>query len=193
MDINLIKQLRDMSGASMKDCTASLEEAGGDLEKASEILRHKGQAIAEKKGERETKSGLVKAYVHANGKVGVLLDLRCETDFVAKNDLFVELAHELALQVAAMNPKYVSADEVSSEYLEKEKAAYLEQLKESGKPADIIEKIAAGKIEKQLAEVTLLDQSYIKDPSKTIKQLIEEYIAKIGENMKVARFVRFEI
>lgn len=193
MDINLIKKLREMSGASLKDCTSSLEEASGDMDKALDLLRHKGQAIALKKSTRETNAGLIKSYIHSNGRVGVLLDLRCETDFVAKNELFSELAHELALQVAAMNPQYVNADEVDVDYLKKEKSAYLEQLKDSGKPADIIEKIVEGKIQKQLADITLLGQSSVKDPSKTIKQLIAEYIGKIGENIKVAKFVRYEI
>ncbi len=193
MDIELIKKLRQKTRASLKDCSSALEEAGGDIEKAEDLLKRRGQVIASKKSERGTSSGIIYSYIHSNNKVGVLLDLRCETDFVAKNNLFKELAHELTLQVAAMNPEFVSPEDVSEEYIEKEKAAYREQMKDSGKPADILDKIAEGKIQKELSELCLVNQKFVKDNNKIIKEVIDEYIAKTGENIKVERFCRFEI
>ena len=182
MDVNIVKQLREETGASVMECNAALDETKGDLEKAKEILKRKGQATALKKSGRETKSGLIEAYIHANGKVGVLLDLRCETDFVAKNDLFKELAHEICLQIAAMSPEFVSEEEISKA-----------EMKDSGKPEKIIEQIIEGKLKKKFADLCLLNQPYVKDPNQTINDLIKGYISKIGENIKVLRFSRFEI
>jgi elongation factor Ts len=193
MDMDLVKKLREISGASYNDCVSALEETKGDIEKAGEVLKRRGKAIASKKSSRETRSGIIFSYIHPNNKIGVLLDLRCETDFVAKNDNFKELAHELSLQIAAMSPKYVSPEDVSEEYIENEKKAYMEEMKDTKKPKDILEKIVEGKIKKELSDFCLLNQMYIKDSNKSIKQLIEEYIAKIGENIKIEKFCRFEI
>ena len=193
MDVNIVKQLRDETGASVMECNAALDESKGDMEKAKEILKRKGQATALKKVGRETKSGLIESYIHANGKVGVLLDLRCETDFVAKNDLFKELAHEICLQIAAMSPEFVSEEQISEEFKNKEREIAKAEMKDSGKPEKIIEQIVEGKLKKKFADLCLLNQPYIKDPNQTINDLIKSYISKIGENMKVLRFSRFEI
>ncbi|MDP2856035.1 MAG: translation elongation factor Ts [bacterium] len=193
MDIEIVKQLRDMTNASVIECKKALEESKGDIQKASEILKRKGKSVADKKNSRETKSGIIEAYVHGNGRVGVLLDLRCETDFVAKNDLFKELAHEIALQIAAMAPQYVSASDIPEAIINEEKEAYKNELKDSGKPENIIEQIIDGKLKKRYAEICLLCQPCIKDPEQTVDGLIRDYIFKIGENIQVARFARFEV
>jgi elongation factor Ts len=193
MDLKQVKELRDLTGASIMDCRNALEEAKGDFNKAQEILKKKGVAIAEKKEARETKAGLIEAYIHANGKIGVLIDLRCETDFVAKNPLFKELAHDLALQVAAMSPIYVSEADIPEDLLNKEKEAYLAEFKDSNKPEKIINQIIEGKLQKWYQEVCLIHQPFIKNQDQKVSEVIKEYIAKIGENIKVNRFVRFEI
>jgi len=193
MDIDLVKQLRDSSGASVMECRNALEGAKGDINKALEILKRKGQAAAEKKNSRETKAGLIESYVHSNAKIGVLLDLRCETDFVAKNSLFKELAHEIALQIAAMAPKYISETDIPEAVIKEEKEVYLDELKDAGKPEKIVNQIIEGKLKKRFSEICLLHQPYIKNQDQTIGELIKDYIAKIGENIKVERFVRFEI
>jgi elongation factor Ts len=193
MDLKQVKELRDLTGASIMDCRNALEEAKGNFEKAQEILKQKGQVIADKKESRETKAGLIEAYVHMNGKVGVLVDLRCETDFVAKNPLFKELAHDLALQVAAMSPIYISPDNIPEEIINKEKEAYQSELKDSNKPEKIINQIIEGKLQKWYQEVCLIKQPFIKNQDQIIEDVLKEYIAKIGENIKINRFVRFEI
>ena len=193
MDIDLVKQLRDSSDASVTECRNALEEAKGDINKALEILKRKGRAAAEKKNSRETKAGLIESYVHSNAKIGILLDLRCETDFVAKNSLFKELAHEIALQIAAMAPKYVSETDIPEAVIKEEKEVYLDELKGAGKPEKIVNQIIEGKLKKRFSEICLLHQPYIKNQDQTIGELIKDYIAKIGENIKVERFVRFEI
>ncbi len=193
MDINIVKQLRDETGASVMECNAALDETKGDLEKAKEILKRKGQATALKKVGRATKSGLIESYIHANGQVGVLLDLRCETDFVAKNELFKELAHELCLQIAAMSPEFVSEEDISEEFKNKERELSKEEMKGSGKPEKIVEQIIEGKLKKKFTELCLLNQAYVKDPNQTIGDFIKGYISKTGENIKVLRFSRFEI
>jgi elongation factor Ts len=192
-DAKLVKQLREMTGAGILDCKKALEEAGGDLEKAAEILRKKGIAKAAKKASRETKEGIIHSYIHAGGRVGVLLELNCETDFVARNELFQELAKELAMQIAAMKPKYVSREDIPEEVINKEKEIAREAAISEGKPEHIADKIAQGKLEKYFKEVVLLEQPYIKDDKKTIEELIKEYIAKLGENIKVSRFCRYEV
>lgn len=193
MNLELLKKLREISQASLGECQKALEEAGGDLPKALDILRKKGQIIAEKKSERETKSGLIEAYIHSNGRVGALLELRCETDFVAKNPLFKELAHDLALQITAMAPAYISEADIPEEVLKEEKEIYREELKSTGKPEKIIDQIIEGKLKKRFAEICLLHQPFIKNPDETIENLIKSYIAKLGENIKVERFARFEL
>ncbi len=193
VDAKLVKTLREMTGAGILDCKKALEETGGNLEEAVELLRKKGIAKAAKKASRETKEGIIHAYIHAGGRVGVLLELNCETDFVARNDLFKELANEIALQIAAMKPKYVSREDVPREIVEKEGEIIREAALAEGKPQHIAEKIAEGRLEKFFKEVCLLEQPYIRDDKKTIEELIKEYIAKIGENIKVSRFCRYEI
>ncbi len=193
MDNLLIKQLREETGVSIMDCKRALEEAGGDMEKAKEFLYQRGLLKADKKASRATKAGIIEAYIHSGGKIGVLLDLRCETDFVAKNELFKELAHNIAMHIAAMSPEYVSSDDVSENIKSALTRAYREELNDSKKPEKIIEQIVAGKLNKRLQEICLLDQLYIKNPDQTIKELIKSYIALTGENMAVERFTRYEI
>ncbi|WP_299238057.1 translation elongation factor Ts [Sulfurihydrogenibium sp.] len=193
IDAKLVKTLREMTGAGMLECKSALEEANGDLELAVEILRKKGVAKAAKKAGRETKEGLIHAYIHPGGRVGVLLELNCETDFVARNELFKELANEIALQIAAMKPQYVKREDVPREVVEKEGEIAREAAIAEGKPAHIAEKIAEGKLEKFYKEVCLYEQPYIKDDKKTVEELIKEYIAKIGENIQVRRFCRYEL
>ncbi|WP_457625426.1 translation elongation factor Ts [Persephonella sp.] len=193
VDAKLVKTLREMTGAGILECKKALEETNGNLEEAVELLRKRGIAKAAKKAGRETKEGIIHAYIHAGGRVGVLLELNCETDFVAKNELFKELANELALQIAAMRPQYVSRETVPKEVIEKEGEIAREAALAEGKPEHIAEKIAEGKVEKFLKEVCLLEQPYIKDDKKTVEDLIKEYIAKLGENIQVRRFTRYEI
>ncbi|WP_029520395.1 MULTISPECIES: translation elongation factor Ts [unclassified Persephonella] len=193
VDAKLVKTLREMTGAGVLECKKALEETGGNLEEAVELLRKRGIAKAAKKAGRETKEGIIHAYIHAGGRVGVLLELNCETDFVARNEVFKELANELALQIAAMKPQYVSRDTVPPEVIEKEGEIAREAALAEGKPEHIAEKIAEGKVEKFLKEVCLLEQPYIKDDKKTVEDLIKEYIAKLGENIQVRRFTRYEI
>ncbi|WP_457635117.1 translation elongation factor Ts [Persephonella sp.] len=193
VDAKLVKTLREMTGAGILECKKALEETNGNLEEAVELLRKRGIAKAAKKAGRETKEGIIHAYIHAGGRVGVLLELNCETDFVAKNEVFKELANELALQIAAMRPQYVSRDTVPKEVIEKEGEIAREAAIAEGKPEHIAEKIAEGKVEKFLKEVCLLEQPYIKDDKKTVEDLIKEYIAKLGENIQVRRFTRYEI
>jgi elongation factor Ts len=192
-DAKLVKTLREMTGAGILECKKALEETGGDLEEAVELLRKRGIAKAAKKAGRETKEGIIHSYIHAGGRVGVLLELNCETDFVARNEVFKELANEIALQIAAMKPQYVSRDDIPREVIEKEGEIAREAAIAEGKPEHIAEKIAEGKLEKFFKEVCLLEQPYIKDDKKTVEDLIKEYIAKLGENIKVSRFCRYEI
>jgi elongation factor Ts len=191
--IDQIKQLREETGVSITECKKVLEEANNDIEKAKELLRKKGRELAGKKSERIVKTGIIDTYVHLNKKVGVILDIRCESDFVAKAEDFQNLAHEICLQIAAMNPLVVKADDISSDVLEKEKEIYLTQLKELGKPQEIADKIIEGKIEKYQKENALISQAWIKDNSKTVNDLIQEYIVKLGENIIIDKFSRYEI
>lgn len=193
VDAKLVKKLREITGAGMLDCKKALEETGGDIEAAVELLRKKGIAKAAKKAGRETKEGLIHSYIHAGGRIGVLLELNCETDFVARNELFKELANELAMQIAAMRPKWVKREDVPKEIIEKEGEIAREAALAEGKPEHIAEKIAEGKLEKFFKEVCLLEQPYIKDDKKTIEELVKEYIAKLGENIQIKRFCRYEL
>ncbi len=193
VDAKLVKTLRDMTGAGFMECKKALEETGGNLEEAVEVLRKKGVAKAAKKAGRETKEGLIHSYIHAGGRVGVLLELNCETDFVARNEVFKELANEIALQIAAMKPKWVKREDVPKEIVEKEGEIAREAAIAEGKPEHIAEKIAEGKVNKFFQENCLLEQKFIKDEAKTVEELIKEYIAKLGENIQVGRFCRFEI
>ncbi|MFY9984384.1 MAG: translation elongation factor Ts [Chthoniobacterales bacterium] len=187
----LVKQLREKTNAGMMDCKKALVEAGGDLEKAEDILRKKGIASASKKASRSVKEGVVASYIHLHGKVGVLVEVNCETDFVAKNDIFRELVKDLTLHIAAAHPIYVVRDEVPEALVEREREIYREQVK--GKPANVVEKIVDGKLDKFYGSVCLLDQAFIKDPDKTIKDLVASKIAELGENIVIRRFARFAV
>lgn len=189
MSTKLIAKLRKMTGAGMMDCKKALEEAGDDMDKAVEVLRKKGALKAAKKGERATGDGLVHAYVHSNGKVGALVQVLCETDFVARTDEFKQLVHDIAMQVTAMDPLYLSPEDVPTEVIEKEKEIYLEKIND--KPADVKDKIIEGKLGKFYAENCLLNQSFFKDEDVTIEELIQQKIVKIGENIRIERFERF--
>lgn len=193
-DTQIVVQLRNQTGAGMMDCKKALDEAGNDYEKAIDILRQKGEIKAAKKiEEREAKEGIVYAYIHSNNKSGAMVALACETDFVARTEDFKGLAHEIALQVVAMMPEYLAPENVPADVLEREKNVYREQLKEEGKPEAMFEKIMVGKLEKYYADVCLLKQTYIKDDAITIEELVNQYIAKTGEKIQIARFVRFQI
>ena len=193
VDAKTVKVLREKTGAGMMDCKRALVETNGDLEKAVEELRKAGVAKAEKKGSREAQEGLIYSYIHHGGRLGVLLEVNCETDFVAKTDGFKELVHNLSIQIAATNPVSVSRDNVSEDLVNKEKNIYMEQAKSSKKPDNVIEKIVEGKMDKYFQENCLLEQPFIKDPDKTIKDLITEAIATLGENISVGRYIRFAI
>ena len=190
----MIKDLRERTGAGMADCKKALSETAADMEKAIEYLRKKGIASAAKKATRIASEGTIASYLHGT-RIGVLVEVNCETDFVARNPEFVGFAKELAMQVAAMNPSYVSQDEIPAAMLEKEKAIRMEQAKQSGKPDAVIPKIVDGQIAKWAKEVCLLDQVWVKDPEgkKDIRSLLTDLIAKTGENVRVRRFVRFEV
>lgn len=191
--IDKIKELREKTGAGLVDIKKALEEAQGDEIKAIEILRKKGQDKALKKSQRETKEGLIVSYVHSNNKVGSLVKLFCETDFVARNAEFQELAKDIAMHITAMNPKFLRPEDVSSELIEGEKNIWIEQLKVEKKPEEIIKKILAGKEKKFREEISLLSQPFVKDPGKTVGDLIAEKIGRIGENIQVGDFVRYEL
>lgn len=189
----MVKELRDSTGAPFIDCKKALEEVSGDFDKALDILKIRGMAKASKKVGRETPEGTIMSYIHAGGKIGVMVEINCETDFVARNEEFQEFAREVAMQIAAANPKYVSKENIPEAELEKEKEVMKAQVLESGKPADIAEKIVEGKIEKYYEEVCLLNQTYIRDSKQKIDDILQALIAKIGENIKVRRFTRFQL
>ncbi len=189
----MVKQLRDKTGAGMMDCKRALQESGGDSEKAIEYLRKKGAATAAKRSDKETNQGVVEAYIHAGGRIGSMVELNCETDFVAKTPEFKQLAHDIAMQIAAMAPRFISRDQVTKEDVDKELEIYKAQAANEGKPAHIAEKIAQGRLEKFFQEVVLTEQSFIKDSGKTIKDLIDEQTAKVGEKISVRRFQRYHL
>jgi elongation factor Ts len=189
----MVKELREKTGAGIMDCKTALQEADGDFEKAIEILRKRGVAAAQKRAGRETKEGVIDAYIHPGNRIGVLIEINCETDFVARNDEFRQFVRNMAMQVAAANPQYVSRDQVPQEVIEKELEIYRSQAKESGKPDHIVDKIAQGKLEKFYQEVCLLEQAYIRDPDRTVEDMLNEIRAKIGENIVIRRFVRYQL
>ncbi|MFH1643355.1 MAG: elongation factor Ts [Patescibacteria group bacterium] len=193
VDVEKIKQLREETGVSFSEVKKALIETEGDIERAKELLRKWGKELAGKKSSREVRSGMIQSYIHPNKKIGVMLDIRCETDFVAKADDFVSFSHDVCLQIAAMNPRFISEEDIPDEVLGKEKEIYAEQIKKEEKSADILEKVLLGKIEKYKKENSLLSQGWVKDNEKTIKNLLEEYIAKLGENIIIKSFVRYEI
>ncbi|HEY8416789.1 MAG TPA: translation elongation factor Ts [Limnochordales bacterium] len=188
----MVKELRERTQAGMMDCKRALEETGGDMEKAIAYLREKGLAAAAKKAGRVAAEGLIEAYVHPGGRVGVLIEVNCETDFVARTEEFRQLARDLAMQVAAARPQYVSRDQVPEAVLQEERRIYRASALNEGKPERVIDKIVEGRLEKFFKEVCLLEQPFIKDPDRTVADLIQEKIAAMGENITVRRFVRFE-
>ncbi len=189
----LIKDLRERTGAGMADCKKALTEVGGDMDKAIDYLRTKGLAKAAKKAGREATEGAVVSYIHGGGRIGVLVEVNCETDFVARNEDFQAFTRDVALQIAAMNPQFVRREEVAQDVIDREREVLVAKAKESGKPDPVVQKMVDGQITKWLKEICLLDQTWVKDPDKTIDQVQQELIAKIGENIKVRRFVRFEL
>jgi len=189
----LVKELREKSGAGMMDCKNALVESGGDIEKASEILRKKGIAKASKKTNRVANEGKIESYIHPGSKLGVLVEINCETDFVANRDDFKNLAHDIAMHIAASSPLYVRKDDIPSEVIDQEMDIYREQARVQGKPEAILDKIAQGKLGKFYSEVCLVDQPFVKDPDKTIQGLLTETIAKLGENITIRRFSRFKV
>jgi elongation factor Ts len=188
---NLVAELRASTGAGLMDCKKALVEANGDTEQAVAILRKKGMATAAKKADRDATEGLVESYIHLGGKVGVLLEIKCETDFVAKNEQFRELARDIAMHVAAASPLYVSREDVPEEVLEKEREIASSQAE--GKPAQAVQKIVEGKLAKYFASVCLLEQPFVKNPDQTVQELLTDSIAKIGENILIGRFARFQL
>ena len=195
MDISakMVKELRDATNAGMMDCKKALQETDGDIEAAKEYLRKKGIAKADKKADRATSQGLVGSYIHMGGQVGVLVEVACETDFVARTDDFKEMVHNLAMHIAAAAPAAASREEVDPALVEKEKEIYAAQMREEGKPEQIIEKIVEGKVSKFYSEIVLTEQKYVKDPDLTVEDYIKSVIAKLGENIQVKRFARFAI
>lgn len=189
----LVRELRERTGAGMMDCKRALTEVQGDLEKALVSLREKGLAAAAKKAGRSASEGAVASYIHAGGKIGVLVEVNCETDFVARTDDFQGLLKDLAMQIAAANPRYVRGEEVPADVIEQERNIYRAQVANSGKPAQVVEKIVDGKVEKFLADVCLLQQPFVKDPDKTVGALVTDAIARLGENLVVRRFARFQL
>lgn len=187
----LVKELREKSGAGMMDCKKALAATGGDLEKAMDELRKQGLATAQKKSARVTREGAVDAYIHMGGKIGVLVEVGVETDFVARSEQFRQFTHDLAMHVAAAYPRWVTRDQVPAEVIEREKAIYREQVK--GKPENVVEKIIAGKLDKFFAETCLMEQPFVKDPDRTIEQVRTDLVGVIGENVEVRRFARFQL
>ena len=193
MSIELIKQLRDETGAGLADCNKAVAEAGGDVDKARRILREKGLAKAAKKASRTATDGAIGSYIHPGAKIGVLIEVNCETDFVAKTDEFQQLVKDLAMQVAAAAPRYVSREEVPADELESERAIYRKQAEASGKPAQVIERIVDGQVERYYKDVVLLEQAFVKQSDRTIGDLVKEAIVRFGVNVAVRRFARFQL
>ena len=189
----LVKELRGKTGAGILDCQHALKETDSDIEKAIDLLRKKGLAAAQKKAGRETKEGVISSYIHAGNKIGVLVEINCETDFVARNEEFQSLVKDVALQIAAANPSYVQRENVPTEIIEREKSVYLGQAKEMDKPKAAWDKIVQGKLEKFYQEQCLVEQSFIKDPNSTITEILTEKIAKLGENISITRFTRYQL
>ena len=188
-----VKTLRERSGAGMMDCKKALQEANGDMEKASELLREKGLAAAVKKAGRIAAEGVVGSYIHMGGKIGVLVEVNCETDLVAKTDAFQAFVKDVAMHIAAANPMYVSEDEIDPAVLEKEKEILTAQALNEGKPANVVDKMVEGRIKKFKKEICLLDQPFVKDPDKTVQQLVNDQVATIGEKISIRRFTRYEM
>ena len=188
-----VKELRDISGAVMMDCKKALTESNGDIQNAMDYLRKSGIAKAQKKAGREVKDGLITTYIHPGAKLGVMLEINCETDFVAKTDAFQDLSRDIAMHIAAASPVSVSKDQIPVDVLDKERGIYNDQAKNSGKPPEIIEKMVDGRMDKFCKENALLEQQFVKDPNLTVKEVLTDTIAKLGENISVARFTRFQL
>jgi len=189
----MVKDLRDKTAAGMMDCKKALSETDGDMEKAVDLLRKKGLAVAAKRAGRATSEGVIETYIHAGGKLGVMVELGCETDFVAKTDSFQEFAREVAMHIAAANPLAITKEEAPEDVVARERDIYVQQALESGKPENIVDKIVSGKMEKFLAEICLLEQKFIKDPDHTIQDMITDLVGKLGENISIKRFSRFQV
>lgn len=189
----MVKELRDKTNAGMMDCKRALGETGGDMEKAIDLLRQKGLAVAQKRADRATKEGIVECYIHAGGKLGVMVEVGCETDFVAKTNDFGVFARDIAMHIAASNPVAVSREDVPADLVARETEIYKAQALDSGKPANIVDKIVSGKIDKYIAEICLLEQKFVKNPDISVQDLLNELIAKMGENISIKRFARFQI
>jgi elongation factor Ts len=189
----MVKELRDKTNAGMMDCKKALTETSGDLEKAVDLLRQKGLAVAQKRADRATSQGVVESYIHAGSKLGVLVEVGCETDFVAKTDAFIAFARDIAMHIAASNPVAVNRDDVPADLVAREREIYKAQALESGKPENIIDKMITGKIDKFLAEVCLMEQKFVKNPDLSVQDLLNELIGKMGENISIKRFARFQI
>tara|TARA_Y100001970_G_scaffold167414_1_gene204860 strand:- start:503 stop:1120 length:618 start_codon:yes stop_codon:yes gene_type:complete len=193
IEARVVKELRDKTGAGMMDCKNALKESDGDIEKAVDFLRKAGVAKAEKKGSRDTKEGIVYSYIHAGGRLGVLIEVNCETDFVAKTEGFIDLTHNLAMQIAATNPIALDRESIEESVILREKEIYTDQAKTSGKPDNIIEKMVVGRMSKFFQENCLMEQAYIKDSEKKVSELLTESIATLGENITISRYVRFAV
>ena len=189
----LVKELRDRTGAGFAACRDALMEANGDMEQAINVLRKKGQAAAQKKAQRATSEGLVSSYIHAGGKIGVLVEINCESDFVARTEDFQKLSHDVAMHIAALDPRFLRREEVTQDVLDREREIYREQAKATGKPDAVIEKIVTGKMEKFYEENCLYEQHFIRDEGVTVKELVDQAIAKLGENISIRRFARFKV
>lgn len=189
----MVKELRDKTAAGMMDCKKALGETDGDMEKAVDLLRKKGLAVAAKRAGRATSEGVIETYIHAGGKLGVMVELGCETDFVAKTDGFLAFARDIAMHIAAVAPVAITREEVPEAVVAREKDIYVQQALESGKPENIVEKMVGGKLEKFLSEICLLEQKYVKDPDMTIQDMLTDLIGKMGENISIKRFARFQV
>ncbi|MFO7761862.1 MAG: translation elongation factor Ts [Thermodesulfobacteriota bacterium] len=189
----MVKELRDKTNAGMMDCKKALTETGGNLEKAVDHLRQKGLAVAAKRSDRETSEGTIQAYIHSDGKLGVIVEVGCETDFVAKTDSFIEFARNIAMHIAASNPVSVTREGIPEDMIAREKEIFVQQALDSGKPEHIVEKIVSGKLDKYYSEITLMEQNYVKNPDITIEDLLNELVASLGEKITIKRFTRFQV
>jgi elongation factor Ts len=189
----LVKELREKTGVGFMECKTALAEAGGDLEAAVTILRKKGLSASAKKAGRETREGVIGSYIHSNGKIGVLVEVNCESDFVARNADFQTLVHDIAMHIAASDPRFVRKEDVTADVLERERDIYKEQARSTGKPENVLDKIVEGRMSKFYAEACLYEQPFVKEPSVSIKDLISGHIQKIGENIQIRRFVRYKV
>ncbi len=189
----MVKELRDKTQAGMMDCKKALEKTEGDMEKAVDLLRQKGLAVAAKRAGRSTSEGVIETYIHAGSKLGVMVEVGCETDFVARNDDFVTFARDMAMHIAAANPVAITREEVPEEVINREKEIYIQQAIDSGKPQNIAEKMVTGKIEKFLSEIALAEQKFVKNPDLSVQDMLNELIAKMGENISIKRFARFQV